>query len=76
MNAAAKTVNYEVSRDEYSGMASKVLDTVRLLGVDPSPTKITVNGNNHSNFTVLPSKEVLVRGLGLTANQNFVLQYE
>ncbi|CAL8087113.1 unnamed protein product [Orchesella dallaii] len=75
MSASNKTLNYVSWMNQYPGMGQMIVDTIRLLGASPAPTSITVNGAPHSNFTVLPSGEVLISGLNLTANVDFIMQY-
>jgi len=75
LSVSNKTLSYVAFHDMYEGMATKIVDTVRLLGVSPPPTSITVNEQPHTNFTVLASGEVLVQALNLTANVDFSLQY-
>jgi hypothetical protein len=63
-----------VEKNNYPGMATKVLDTVRLLGAT-AVTGITVNGTAHTDFEILASGEVLITNLGIPANSPFVLTY-
>lgn len=75
LTAGNNTIAQSVHHDNYSDMRTKVLNTVRLLGLTTPPQSITVNGRSHSDFTVKPSKEVLIEGLNLPANQDFVIAY-
>ncbi|ODM98931.1 Maltase-glucoamylase, intestinal, partial [Orchesella cincta] len=75
MAAANKTLEYVAWMNQYPGMGVMIVDTIRLLGASPAPTSITVNGEAHTNFEVVASGEVVIRGLNHTANVDFVLQY-
>ena len=68
------TISSTVVKDGYSGMSSKVLDTIRLLGAS-GVTGITINGAAHTDFEVLASGEVLVKNMGVQANTPFVITY-
>lgn len=69
-----KNLTTRVVMDTYDAMASKRIQTIRLMGAD-SVNSIIVNGNSHSDFITQPSGEVLISNLGLPANSAFSLTY-
>jgi len=71
---SAGSLTSKVIKDGYTDMGTKKLDTIRLLGAG-TVTSVTVNGAAHSGFTKLPSGEVLVSNLGLTANTAFTIVF-
>jgi hypothetical protein len=71
---SAGTLKATVVTDGYPDMATKTLDTIRLLGAD-TVTRVTVNGAPYSGFSTLPSGEVLVKDLGLFANSAFTIVF-
>lgn len=70
------TLESHIERNEYNGMSTKVLDSLRVMGVGHEITRITVNGNNHSDFVRLPSGEVQVNKLNLPIVQPFTVKFE
>jgi len=71
---SAGSLKATVVTDGYTGMASKKLETIRLLGAS-GVSSVTVNGSPHSSFTTLPSGEVSVTNLGLAANSAFTIVF-
>jgi len=63
-----------VVKDGYADMKNKVLNTLRILGTTGT-TEININGVDHSDFEILPSGEVLVRNMGIPANEPFVITF-
>ncbi|CAL8083188.1 unnamed protein product [Orchesella dallaii] len=70
------TLRNQVERNEFSEMSQKVLNTIRLMGVDREVTGMTVNGNAHTDFTQLPSGEVQVNNLNLTMVTPFTITFQ
>lgn len=70
------TLESHIERNEYNGMSTKVLDSLRVMGVGHEIRRIIVNGNNHSDFTRLPSGEVQVNKLNLSMTQTFTIKFE
>lgn len=75
LSASEGRISMSVHHDDYSGMANKVLDTIRLLGVNRAPAEIKVNGVSHEKFSVKPTGEVFIQELRLPANQDFVVEF-
>jgi len=71
---ASGTLTATVVKDGYADMATKTLETIRLLGAD-TVSSVTVNGAAHSDFSKLPSGEVVVRNLKLKANVAFTIVF-
>jgi alpha-glucosidase len=74
VSAANRSIRNSIVQDGYPGMASKTIDTVRLLGAG-AVSAVTVNGAPHTDFSTLPGGEVLIRNLGIRANSAFVITY-
>lgn len=64
-----------VEENGYPEMGSKKLENVRLLGVVGGVTRVTVNGQQHTEFEVKASGEVLISGLGLNPTTTFILEW-
>jgi alpha-glucosidase (family GH31 glycosyl hydrolase) len=71
---AGGSISGKVIQDSYPAMGEKRIQTVRLLGAE-SVTSVTLNGAPHSTFTNQPSGEVLITGLGIVANSEFIITY-
>jgi len=70
-SAADGALTSSIVTDGYPEMASKVLDTIRLLGQEEPVDAILVNGVAHTSFTTKPSGEVEITELNLKANESF-----
>jgi len=73
-SAASRTISSTIVTNGYTGMGSKTLNTVRLLGAS-NVVSVTVNGVAHTDFEMLPTGEVAIRNLNLAANQAFTITY-
>lgn len=65
-----------IERNEYDGMIGKQLNTIRLLGASQEISRVTVNGNSHTDFTRLPSGEIQVKNLRLPMTEPFTIKFE
>lgn len=51
------------------------LETVRLLGLNGTIEAILVNGESHTDFTILPSNEVVVQNLKVRVNSGYNITF-
>jgi hypothetical protein len=65
-----------VTHNGYPQMSQKRLGSIRLLGESATITTVLVNGVEHTDINITPSREVKVLNLNVNMNSNFTITFQ
>lgn len=69
------TLTQTVIQNGYPAISQLNLETIRILGAPDTIDTILVNGEPHSDFAILPSKEIHVHNLKVPVNSRYTITF-
>jgi len=69
------TLTQTVIQNGYPDIAGLNLDTIRIFGANGTIDTISVNGQPHTDFEILPSNEIYVRNLKIPVNSRYTITF-